>query len=211
MKTLLTPLLMRRRMLVATAAAIGVPSLARHAHSQTRFSLTPSQDEGPFYPVQLPADSDADLLLNADRRYGQGQPVSISGTVTDESGRALRGAMVEVWQCDHQGRYHHPRERGPADVTFQGFGRAIAGSDGTFLFRAMRPVAYPGRTAHIHFKVKLGARDLLTTQLYVEGDPGNERDGPWRRLSAADRAAITKPFKPGAEGLTAVFPIVVAA
>ena len=52
---------------------------------------------------------------------------------------------------------------------------------------------------------------LLTTQLYVEGDAGNARDGLWHRLSAEDRAAVTVPFVPGSVGLQARFPIVVAA
>jgi protocatechuate 3,4-dioxygenase beta subunit len=50
----------------------------------------------------------------------------------------------------------------------------------------MKPVAYIGRTPHIHAKVKLGPTELLTTQLYVEGDPGNARDGLWRSLPPQD-------------------------
>ena len=41
---------------------------------------------------------------------------------------------------------------------------------------------YPGRTPHIHFKVRRGERELLTTQCYVKGEPGNERDGIYRSL-----------------------------
>jgi protocatechuate 3,4-dioxygenase beta subunit len=77
------------------------------------------------------------------------------------------------------------------------------------LFRTIRPALYEGRTPHIHVKVKLARRELLTTQLYVEGDPHNGGDGLWRRLSAADRAALTVPFVPGADGLRARFDIVV--
>jgi protocatechuate 3,4-dioxygenase beta subunit len=71
-------------------------------------------------------------------------------------------------------------------------------------------VAYAGRTPHIHVKVRSGPRELLTTQLYVEGDPHNARDGLWRRLAPDDRAAVTVAFRPGADGLQAEFPIVVA-
>ena len=81
--------------------------------------------------------------------------------------------------------------------------------DGRFRFRTIRPVAYAGRTPHIHVKVKLGARELLTTQLYVAGEPGNERDGLWRRLNAADRAALTLPYSAGADGLQARCSLVV--
>ena len=67
------------------------------------------------------------------------------------------------------------------------------------------------RSPHIHYKVKLGPRELLTTQLYVEGAPGNARDGLWRSLSEEARAALTVPFERAADGWQARFPIVVAA
>ena len=123
----------------------------------------------------------------------------------------MAGAQVEIWQCDHQGRYHHPGDGGRADPHFQGFGRVRVGADGRYRFRTIRPVAYGGRTPHIHVKVKLGARELLTTQLYVEGDPHNERDFIWRRLDDQARAMVTAPFVAGTDGLRATFPIVVAA
>ena len=59
--------------------------------------------------------------------------------------------------------------------------------------------------------MKLGSRELLTTQVYVQGDPGNARDFLWQRLGNEDRAALTVAFEPGADGLRARFPIVVAA
>lgn len=179
--------------------------------AQPKLRPTPSQTEGPFYPVQLPADSDADLLAQGATRYGQGTPVWVEGTVVDTAGRALSGGAIEIWQCDAQGHYHHPGDGGRADPAFQGFGRATLAADGSYRFRTIRPVAYTSRTPHIHVKVKLGSRELLTTQLYIEGDPGNERDFLWRRLSADDRAAITVPFAAGADGVRARFPVVVRA
>lgn len=171
---------------------------------------TPAQTEGPFYPVALPEDSDADLLRNGARQYRRGQPAVVSGVVTDLDGGPLRGAQVEIWQCDEAGRYHHPGDGGRADPDFQGFGRVTVDGDGRYRFRTIRPVAYSGRTPHIHVKVKLGRNELLTTQLYVQGDPHNERDFLWRRLGA-DRDLVTVPFVRGAQGLQAEFPIVVTA
>ena len=84
-------------------------------------------------------------------------------------------------------------------------------ADGRYRFHTIRPVPYRGRTAHIHVKVRLGPRELLTTQLYVAGDPGNARDGIWRGLDEMARAAVTMPFTPGPDGLQARFPIVVQA
>lgn len=209
-----TPHPLRRRAL--GAALVVMPALwigvrAQQPAAQRRL-LTPSQTEGPFYPVELPADTDPDLLHNGSRApYRGGQPAWVDGTVSDIEGRPVAGAQVEIWQCDEHGHYHHPGDGNRADAAFQGFGRVTVGADGRYRFRTIRPVPYTGRTPHIHVKVKLGTRELLTTQLYVEGDPGNARDGIWRRLDEAGRAAVTVPFERGSDGLQARFPIVVAA
>jgi protocatechuate 3,4-dioxygenase beta subunit len=173
---------------------------------------TPAQTEGPFYPVELPADSDADLLVNGALRYSQGQAAWIDGTVTDLEGRPVRGAVVEIWQCDQQGHYHHPGDGNRADRAFQGFGRVAVDGQGGYRFRTIRPVAYGARAPHIHVKVRLAARELLTTQLYVQGDAGNARDFLWRQLrSDVERAALTVVFVTGTDGLQARFPIIVSA
>lgn len=195
----------------AAAALVAFPACWTGVRAQpaTARRATPAQTEGPFYPVQLPRDADADLLRNGTIDYRQGQPATVDGVVTDLQGKPLAGAQVEIWQCDHAGHYHHPGDGGRADPDFQGFGRVTVGSDGRYRFRTIRPVAYSGRTPHIHVKVRLSGRELLTTQLYVEGDPHNARDGLWRRLGA-DRSLVTVPFRGGSGGLQASFPIVVA-
>ena len=196
----------------ASAALVFAPALLLHARAQGGpRRTTPSQTEGPFYPVRLPADSDFDLLRNGSAHYAKGEPAWVDGVVTDVEGRPVSGAQVEIWQCDAEGHYHHPGDGGRADPDFQGFGRVTVGADGRYRFRTIRPVAYSGRTPHIHVKVRLGPRELLTTQLYVRGDPHNERDGLWRRLDPAAREAVTVPFRSGSDGLQATFPIVVAA
>jgi len=202
---------LRRRIVGGLAATLALPVFIRDAFAQATLRPTPAQTEGPYYPVSLPEDTDFDLLAQGRLRYTRGSATRLAGSVTDTTGRPLRGAVVEIWQCDQQGHYHHPGDGGKADPAFQGFGRVVAGSDGGYRFRTIRPAAYAGRTPHIHVKVKLAERELLTTQLYVEGDPGNERDSLWRRLSAADRALITVPFQTAADGLQARFAIVVNA
>jgi len=205
-----SPPISRRRV---SAALIALPVIWTGARAQTPAArrATPSQTEGPFYPVALPKDSDADLLRNGTLSYTRGQPVWLDGSVSDLQGRPVAGAQVEIWQCDEAGHYHHPGDGDRADKAFQGFGKVVAGADGRYRFRTIRPVAYSGRTPHIHVKVRLGQRELLTTQLYVAGDPGNERDFIWRRMDAQDRAAVTVPFAKGADGLTANFPVIIAA
>ncbi|MCB4362403.1 intradiol ring-cleavage dioxygenase [Hydrogenophaga taeniospiralis] len=201
-------LLLRGATVIAATAA---PAWLTPARAQTELRPTPSQTEGPYYPVALPADTDFDLLRNGSARYGQGQPAWVEGTVTDTQGVPVAGAVVEIWQCDQAGHYHHPGDGGRADPAFQGFGRVGVGRDGRYRFRTLRPAPYSGRTPHIHVKVKLDRAELLTTQLYVAGDPGNARDFLWRRLGEQGQAALTRPFVAATDGLRAEFPIVVQA
>ncbi|WP_096668158.1 dioxygenase family protein [Polaromonas sp. AET17H-212] len=203
--------LLRRRTVAAALAAAPALWLGPRAQPAASRRATPAQTEGPFYPVVLPRDSDHDLLRNGALTYPEGQSAWIEGSVSDLAGKPVAGAQVEIWQCDHAGHYHHPGDGDRADRRFQGFGRVTVGADGSYRFRTLRPVAYAGRTPHIHVKVRLGQRELLTTQLYVAGDPGNPRDFLWRSLGEADRAALTVPFAPGSDGLQARFPIVLAA
>jgi protocatechuate 3,4-dioxygenase, beta subunit len=203
-----TLLLSGAGVIAATAAPTWLtPALAQGGSLQN----TPTQTEGPFYPVTLPADSDADLLRNGAASYTLGQPAWVEGTVTDTRGVPVSGAVVEIWQCDQAGHYHHPGDGGRADPAFQGFGKVTVGKDGRYRFRTLRPAPYTGRTPHIHVKVRLDGADLLTTQLYVADEPGNARDTLWRRLNEPARAALTRPFESSSDGLRALFPIVVQA
>lgn len=205
----------RRHIAAALVAAPVVWTLTRSlsAHAQTGATriLTPSQTEGPFYPVALPKDADFDLLKNGSLDYRMGQPTWLEGSVTDLQGTPVRGALVEIWQCDHAGHYDHPGDGGKIDKAFQGFGRVAVNAQGEYRFRTIRPVAYSSRTPHIHVKVKLANRELLTTQMYVAGEPQNQRDFLWRNLSDAQRNALSAPFLPSTDGQRARFDIVVAA
>lgn len=203
--------LLRRRAVAAVLVVAPGLWLDSHAQAAPGRRATPAQTEGPFYPVVFPGDADHDLLHNGAQTYAEGQVACLEGRISDLDGRPLAGAQVEIWQCDHAGHYHHPGDGARADPRFQGFGRFTVGADGIYRFRTIRPAAYAGRTPHIHLKVRLGRRELLTTQVYVAGDPGNPRDFLWRSLSPADREALTVAFLPDNDGLRARFPIVVAA
>ena len=154
----------------AAAALVALPFCWTGTRAQAVPSRrpTPAQTEGPFYPVRIPDDADADLLHNGRLTYARGQPAWVEGVVSDLQGKPLSGAQVEIWQCDEQGHYHHPGDGDRADPAFQGSGRVTVGAAGRYRFRTLRPVRYSGRTAHIHFKVKLERRELLTTQLWCK-------------------------------------------
>src|SRR5216117_1688751 len=148
---------------------------------------TPRQTEGPFYPDHLPLDTDNDLsIVNDGITPALGDITHLSGRILDARGQPIRNALVEIWQVDNKGVYLHSTDTHAArDKNFQGFGRFLTGPTGEYYFRTIKPVPYPGRTAHIHFKIKKGGKELLTTQCYVKGEPGNARDGILRGIRDA--------------------------
>ncbi len=160
---------------------------------------TPRQTEGPFYPDKLPLDTDNDLIIvNDGLTPAVGEITHLSGRIVDSKGDPIRDALVEIWQVDGQGVYLNTHDIHAArDRNFQGFGRFLTGSSGEYYFRTIKPVPYPGRTPHIHYKVKRNGTELLTTQCYIKGHPGNEKDGVWRSLpDAKARASVSVDFSP---------------
>ena len=96
--------------------------------------------------------------------------IRFSGTVNDRDGSPVSEALVQIWQTDSDGIYNHPdSNRGPIDTSFQYFGTDKTNVRGEFFFNTFMPGIYPGRPAHIHFKVWVGIHDVLTSQLYFEG------------------------------------------
>jgi protocatechuate 3,4-dioxygenase beta subunit len=161
---------------------------------------TPAQTEGPFYPDKLPLDTDNDLIvLNDALTPAVGTITHLTGRILDAGGQPLRNAAVEIWQCDNNGAYLHSKtgNADKKDVNFQGFGRFLTGSTGEYYFRTIKPVAYPGRSPHIHFLVKVKGKEKFVTQCYIKGDPGNERDGVWRAIrDEKARNSVTIDFTP---------------
>lgn len=199
------------RSLVVGAAYFTVPG----AFAQ-ELIRTPLQAEGPFYPDKMPLDTDNDLLiLNNSLTPAVGEITHLGGRVLGPTGQPIRNAVVEIWQVDKNGAYLHTgsANRTNRDVNFQGFGRFLTGSTGDYYFRTIKPVAYPGRTPHIHFAINKGGKRILTTQLYIKGEPQNERDGIYRSVrDPKARESITVDFKPIKESkigeLAALFNIV---
>jgi len=183
--------LRRRVVLGGSAALLSAPLAAAQR------ALTPSQMLGPFYPVTPPLHKDNDLTLVEDSSVrADGQISDLSGRVLDMDGQPLAGLRVEIWQCDANGRYRHPRDRSDveADPNFQGFGHTVTDAEGRYRFRTIRPVPYPGRTPHIHAAViQEGARPFVT-QIYVAGEPLNLRDGLFMRVPEALRPLLLADF-----------------
>ena len=177
----------RRRLLSAGLSGV---ALAVAPYPALALVPTPRQTAGPFYPNELPLDHDSDLTrVEGQAAAATGEPTQVFGRVLSESGESIAGALVEIWQCNAFGTYHHPRDRGRLDPAFQGYGRMTADDSGGYRFRTIRPVPYGGRTPHIHFAVSGSGLGTLVTQMYVAGEPQNESDFILRRIRDAEARA----------------------
>jgi protocatechuate 3,4-dioxygenase, beta subunit len=139
-----------------------------------------SELTGPLYGHNPIGETDNDLT-----RQCAGEPLGerivVAGRVVDEDGRPIPHTLVELWQCNAAGRYHHQvdNHRAPLDPNFTGAGRTITDEDGNYRFVTIKPGAYPWRNhdnawrpAHIHFSV-FGSCFItrLITQMYFPNDP----------------------------------------
>jgi protocatechuate 3,4-dioxygenase, beta subunit len=188
-----------RRVFMSTLA-MGAAALTTRGVFADELTRTPPQTEGPFYPNKLPLDTDNDLLvINDGITPAVGEVTYLTGRVLDAKGEPVKNALVEIWQVDNNGAYIHTKDpnRDKHDSNFQGFGRFLTGSTGEYYFRTIKPVLYTGRTRHIHFKIKRGSKELLTTQCYVKGEPANNRDGIYRGIrDPKARESVTIDFAP---------------
>ena len=136
--------------------------------------------DGPVFGEAMLNPLDSDLTRQHDGDP-LGERIVVHGRVVDEDGRAVRGALVEVWQANAAGRYKHEVDQHPAplDPNFSGAGRCLTDQDGRYRFVTVKPGSYPWgnhenawRPAHIHFSVfgRLFTQRLVT-QMYFPGDP----------------------------------------
>jgi len=189
-----------RRSLLTRAAAASASVILPESLVAAERVPTPGQTEGPFYPVEFPPDMDNDLVqVRGQAAHSLGQVTHVSGQVMDTRGQPKPGSIVEIWQCDANGIYRHPRApgQGRIDHAFQGYGRTQVDEQGRYSFRTIRPVPYPGRTPHIHFAVHVPGHGRLVTQMYIEGEPLNARDGLLNSIrDPSARRSVVVPLVP---------------
>ncbi|AOS81184.1 protocatechuate 3,4-dioxygenase subunit alpha [Hydrogenophaga sp. PBC] len=116
----------------------------------------------------------------------KGNAIEIVGTIKDQSGKPVAGALIEVWAANVHGKYEHPADNSsqPIDPNFKGYGRAITGPSGIYRFVGIKPGAYPNpgyddwmRPPHVHFSVyAAGVMHRLVTQMYFPGEALNDID-----------------------------------
>lgn len=147
-------------------------------------SLQGSDSEltGPTFGHDDIDEIDNDLIRNYAKTGDPiGERIILHGRVLDENARPVPHTLVEIWQANAGGRYRHKKDSylAPIDPNFGGCGRTLTDADGHYVFRTVKPGAYPWRNwvnnwrpAHIHISVFGTAfAQRLITQMYFEGDP----------------------------------------
>lgn len=156
--------------LALAAAGIGRPALAQsgaQAFVCTPGTMTPRSTDGPFFKPNSPERT---VLVEPGMA---GTKIVLIGLVLDASCRPVPGALVDLWHADDQGRYDN--------AGYRLRGHQFADASGRYRFETVMPAPYVGRTRHFHVKVQARSGPVLTTQLYFPGEPGNARDGLFRK------------------------------
>ncbi len=174
-----------------------------------RYDLTSSQTVGPFFGPALVRD-DVDLQILAGPQT-EGKRIRIEGYVYDGESNPVPDAMVEIWQANAFGRYHHSDDDSdaPLDLEFTGFGRSSADDEGRFWFETIMPgpVAFDReRFQAPHIAVTVFARGLLNhlfTRIYFADEPANA-DDPILQLVPVDRRSTLIATRT-ADGPTSVY------
>ena len=157
---------LKTQVVILIVSLLFVPNI----NAQSNYQRTPPDSEGPYYPVERQADEDNDLVtIRGKSNSAEGDVLNLTGVVTDEDGNPLRDAIIEIWQTDANGLYRHPRDRsrGARDPFFQYWGRAKTDEEGSYHFKTLIPGKYEPRPAHIHFKVWVDEKVVLTSQMYI--------------------------------------------
>lgn len=159
-------------------------STAFRSPKRKLLSIAPAAGElsGPVFGHGMLDQLDGDLISNyAHGGEPIGERIKVHGNVLDEQGRAIPDVLIEIWQANASGKYHHVNDGyiGARDPNFGGYGRCLSDRKGYYSFRTVRPGPYPfpnrgceWRPAHIHLSIFGPAfAQRLVTQLYFEGDP----------------------------------------
>ena len=173
-----------RQEMILLSDTLGLSQLVvAQSHSRSA-EATEQTVFGPFHVEGAPIHPahGADIARGA-----TGEPLWVAARAVDADGKAVAGAVVDVWQADAAGFYDVQEEHwqiGDARL------RAVfeTDGDGQFSFRSIMPVGYPipsdgpvgemmcatnrhsMRPAHIHFMIRKDGFDPLVTHVFADGD-----------------------------------------
>jgi catechol 1,2-dioxygenase len=174
---------------VLAAGSLGVSALVcllnngNNGQTETTANLM-----GPFWRMDSPS-----LLNGASIVHGPtpGVPIFVKAWVHDHTGKAVSGALVDVWQASAEGFYEN-QDPGQANMNLRG--QFTTDAQGMVSFRSIKPAGYPIplqgpvgellraqgrhnlRPAHIHFMIYKSGFKTQFAQVYSSDDPHLETD-----------------------------------
>ncbi len=167
---------------------LGVSMLVDAINNRRPSGATETTVLGPFHVSDAPRyDNGANICLD-----GKGEPLVVSGRVTDTEGRPVAGALLDVWQANDEGFYDVQQKGLQPDMNLRGVFATDA--DGRYWFRSVKPRFYPipddgpvgqmlerlerhpFRPAHIHFIVGADGYEPITTHIFTPDCPYLDSD-----------------------------------
>lgn len=127
---------------------------------------TTASTEGPYFKAGSPERAS---LVEPEMKAPK---LVLTGFVLTTDCRPVARAKLDFWQADFEGEYDNDG--------FRLRGHQFTNDQGAYRLETVVPGQYPGRTPHIHFKVQPPNGEVLTSQLYLPGEPDNSRDGIFR-------------------------------
>ena len=177
-----------RQEFILLSDTLGVSMLVETINNRKPSGATETTVLGPFHVADAPTlDNGANISLDS-----KGEPMVITGRVTDTSGKPIKGATLDVWQANEDGFYDVQQKGIQPDMNLRGIFTTDA--DGRYWFRSAKPRFYPipddgpvgkmlkalgrhpYRPAHVHFIVGAKGFGPITTHYFVPGDPYLESD-----------------------------------
>lgn len=174
-------------------------------------AVTPRQELGPFPTMKFrtQADHDIDLTqLTGQTAPATGEVMIVHGKILDTHCQPIAGAIVEIWQANHHGKYRHEfDDSGTSDPNFQGWAQAVTNAQGEYRFKTIKPGLYGRRARHIHYKVSKRGYHELVTQLYFDGEERNKTDEILNAFTHAEQMRLMGKPDPKAATPTYAFSI----
>jgi protocatechuate 3,4-dioxygenase beta subunit len=177
-----------RQEFILLSDTLGVSMLVETINNRKPSGATETTVLGPFHVADAPRlENGANICLD-----GKGEPMVITGRVTDTEGKPISGALLDVWQANDDGFYDVQQKGIQPDMNLRGI--FTTDSDGRYWFRSAKPSFYPipddgtvgkmlkalgrhpYRPAHVHFIVGAKGYAPITTHYFVPGDPYLESD-----------------------------------
>ncbi|WP_414447949.1 intradiol ring-cleavage dioxygenase [Burkholderia sp. 22PA0099] len=200
-----------RQEFILLSDVLGVSMLVDAINHRRPGNATENTILGPFYVDGLPVlPAGANICLD-----GKGEPLVVTGTVTDTDGQPVAGATIDVWQTNDDGYYDVQQQGVQPDGNLRG--KFESGPDGAFWFRSVRPRDYPipddgpvgkllatlgrhpNRAAHIHFMIRAAGFETVITHIFSPDCPWLAEDtvfgvkesliGEFERIERAEDAA----------------------